>query len=49
MKNVFPVARKSLSTNRDAFKNTFPPDEKIKLAAAGVPQNGRKEWFPLAR
>ena len=48
-KKAFPLARKSLSTNRNAFKNPFPLDEKIRLAVAGVSQNGRKKWFPLAR
>ena len=43
VKNLFPLARKSLSTNRNAFKNTFPLDGKIKLAVAGVSQNGRKK------
>ena len=27
----------------------FPLDGKLKLAVAGLPQNGRKKWFPLAR
>ena len=27
----------------------FPPDGKIKPAVAGVPNNGRKKWFPLAK
>ena len=27
----------------------FSLDGKIKLAVAGVSQNGRKKWFPLAR
>ena len=49
MKNVFPLARKSLSTNLNAFKNMFPLDGKIKLAVAGVSQDGKqKKWFPLA-
>ena len=42
------VARKSLSTNRNAFRNTFPLEGKIKLAVAGLSQN-RKKRFPLAR
>ena len=42
IKNGFPVAKKSFSTNRNAFKNTFPLDGKIKLVA-GVSQNGRKK------
>ena len=47
---MFPLARKSFFTNQNAFKNTFPQEEKIKLAVAGVYQNGRKKkWFPLAR
>ena len=49
MKNVFPLARKSLSTNLNAFKNMFPLDGKIKLAVAGVSQDGKqKKLFPLA-
>ena len=44
---MFPLAKKSLST-RNAFKNTFPQDGKIKLVA-GVSQNGRKKCFPLAK
>ena len=36
MKKVFPLARNSLSTNPNAFRNTFPLDGKIKLAVAGV-------------
>ena len=41
---MYPLARKSLSTNRNAFKNMFPLYGKIKLAvAAGVSQNGRKK------
>ena len=57
IKTVYPLARKSLSTNRNAFKNTFPLYGKIKLAvAAGESQNGRKKkglpqpenQFPLA-
>ena len=46
---MFSPAKKSLSTNRNAFKNTFPTDGKIKLAVAGASQNGRKKLFPLAR
>ena len=48
---MYPLARKSLSTNRNAFKNMFPLYGKIKLAvAAGVSQNGRKKtWFAPAR
>ena len=42
------VARKSLSANRNAFRNTFPLEGKIKLAVAGLSQN-RKKRFPLAR
>ena len=48
-KKWFPLGRKSVFTNRNAFKNTFLLDQKIKLAAAGVPQNGGKKRFPLAR
>ena len=43
LRKVFPRARKSLSTNRNAFKNTFPLDGKRKLAVAGAYQNGRKK------
>ena len=42
-KKAFPLARTSPSTNRNAFKNMFSPDGKIKLAVAGVSQNGRKK------
>ena len=50
MKKVFPLARNSLSTSRNAFKNTFPLDGKIKLAVAGVCLKMKeKKWFPLAR
>ena len=46
---MFPLARKSLSTNRNTFKHTFPLDKKIKLAVAGESQNRRrKKLFPLA-
>ena len=38
-----------MSTDRNAFKNTLHLGGKIKLAVAGVYQNGRKRWFPLAR
>ena len=31
------------------FKNTFPPNGKIKLAVAGLSENRRKKWSPLAR
>ena len=31
------------------FKNTFPPNGKIKLAVAGPSENRRKKWYPLAR
>ena len=50
MKKVFPLARNSLSTNPNAFRNTFPLDGKIKLAVAGVclKMEGKK-WFPLTR
>ena len=48
-KKWFPLAVKSVFTNWNAFKNTFPLDGKIKLAVAGVSQNGRKKWFLLAR
>ena len=41
-KDAFPLARTFLSTNRNAFKNMFLLDGKIKLAVAGVSQNGRK-------
>ena len=43
VKKVFPLARKSLFNNQNAFKNTFPLEGKIKLAVAGVYQNGRKK------
>ena len=42
---MFPLPRKSLFTNRNAFKNMFPLERKIKLAVAGVYQNGRKKGF----
>ena len=38
----FPLARKSLSTNRNVFKKKFPLHGKIKLAVAGVSQNEKK-------
>ena len=34
---------------QDLFTNMFPLDGKIKLSVAGVSENGRKKWFPLAR
>ena len=37
------VARKSLSTNRNAFRNTCPLEGKIKLAVAGLSQNRKKK------
>ena len=40
---AFPLARTSPSTKRNVFKNMFSPDGKIKLAVAGVSQNGRKK------
>ena len=43
IQNVFPLARKSLFSNQNIFENTFPPDGKIKLAVAGVSQNGREK------
>ena len=49
IKKVFPLARKSLSTNRNAFQNTFPLDGKVILAVAGVYQNGRKKLFSLTK
>ena len=48
IKNVFPLAKKSFSTNRNAFKNTFPLDGKIKLVA-GVSQNGRKKMVSTSQ
>ena len=45
LKKVFPLARKSLSINRNTFQNTFPLDGKILLAVGGVYQNGRKNGF----
>ena len=33
----------------DLFANTFPLDAKINPSIAGVFENGRKNWFPLAR
>ena len=45
IKKVFPLARKSLSINRNTFQNTFPLDGKILLAVGGVYQNGRKNGF----
>ena len=45
---MFPLARKSRSTNRNTFKHTFPLDRNIKLAVAGESQNRRrKKLFPL--
>ena len=43
IKEAFPLPRKSLFTYRNAFKNTFPLNGKIKLAVAGVSQNRRKK------
>ena len=40
---MFSLARKSLYTYRNAFKNTFPLNGKIKLAVAEVSQNGSKK------
>ena len=34
---------------QDLFANTSPLDEKMKLSVAGVTENGRRKWFPLAR
>ena len=48
-KKVFPLARKSLSTNRNAFKNTFLLDGKIKLAIAGVSQNESKKMVSTSQ
>ena len=31
------------------FKNTFPLNVKIKVAVAGLSENRRKKWYPLAR
>ena len=45
MKKVFPLARKSLSTNRMRVLKMLPLDGKIKLAVAGVFQNRRKNGF----
>ena len=42
-KKTFPLAKKSVSTDRNAFTNTLPLDGKIKLAVAGVSQIGRKK------
>ena len=33
---------------QDALKNAFPSDEKVKLAVAGVSENGLENQFPLA-
>ena len=47
---MFPLARKPLFTDRNAFKNTFPLDGKINLAVAELSQNGRKKkCCPLTR
>ena len=43
IKEAFPLPSKSLFTYRNAFKNTFPLNGKIKLAVAGVSQNRRKK------
>ena len=43
IKKWFPLARKSLSTNQNAFKNMFPLYRKIKLAVAGPSPIGRKK------
>ena len=48
IKKAFPLARKPLSTYSNAFKNAFSLNRKTKLAVAGVSQNDRKKWFPLA-
>ena len=37
-RKAFPLARKSVFTSQNAFKNTFPLGGKIKLAVAGVSQ-----------
>ena len=34
---------------QNSLKTTFPLDRKIKLAVAGLSENGRYKWFPLAR
>ena len=34
---------------QNSLKTTLPLDWKIKLAVAGVSQNGRYKWFPLTR
>ena len=34
---------------QDLFTNTFPLDGKIRLLVAGVSENRKKKWFPLAR
>ena len=38
-----------LTRMQNLFTNTFPLDRKIKLPVAGVSENRRKNWFPLAR
>ena len=42
-KKVFPLVRKSPSTDGNTLKNTFPLGGKIELAVAGVYQKGRKK------
>ena len=49
LKKLFPLDRKSLSTNRNTFQNMFPLEGKIMLAVAGRHQNGRKKRFPIVR
>ena len=49
IKKVFPPARKSLSTNRNASENTFALDGKIKLAVPGASQNGRKKMVSTSQ
>ena len=44
-KKVFSLVRKSLSINRNAFKNMFPPEGKIKLVVAGVPKMEENNGF----
>ena len=39
----------SQRTPFDLFANAFPLNGKISLSVAGVSENGRKKWFPLAR
>ena len=51
MKDSFPnyVSTRQVKTIKSIYKYVCTLDGKIQLAVAGVSQNGRKKWFPLAR